>query len=201
MELSLSTWIVVPLTGGLIGYITNRIAVKMIFRPIAPVNVMGLKIQGLIGRRQKDLSRSIGNVVGKHLVGHDDIMAALDGIDLERVIGGAVRQGLSKKVEQLKSMPLVGSFLTDDRIEELQASVVRGILAKKEMIFNEIEGAVEDGLDIKKIVTEKVEAFPVERLEELVLEVASRELRAIEIWGAVLGVLIGFLQVLFIGMQ
>ena len=49
------TWIGVPLLGGVIGYVTNRIAVKMIFRPIKPVSVLGIKVQGLIGRRQREL--------------------------------------------------------------------------------------------------------------------------------------------------
>ena len=50
------------------------------------------------------------------------------------------------------------------------------------------------------LVTAKVAAFPVERLEELILQVASRELRAIEILGAVLGLLIGLVQVLLLAL-
>ena len=50
------------------------------------------------------------------------------------------------------------------------------------------------------MVEEKVAAFPVEKLEKLVLQVASRELRAIEWLGAVLGILIGLAQVVVIGL-
>ena len=57
---AVTTWIAVPLLGGVIGYVTNRIAVKMIFRPIRPVSVLGLRVQGLIGHRQHELAESIG---------------------------------------------------------------------------------------------------------------------------------------------
>ena len=45
-----------------------------------------------------------------------------------------------------------------------------------------------------RIVEDKVAAFPVERLESLIVEVASRELRAIEVLGGVLGAAIGLAQ-------
>ena len=45
------------------------------------------------------------------------------------------------------------------------------------------------------LVEKKVAAFEIERLERLILEVASRELHAITRLGGVLGVLIGLLQV------
>ncbi|MEL6714072.1 MAG: DUF445 family protein, partial [Planctomycetota bacterium] len=59
-------WLLLPLVGALIGYGTNRLAVRMIFRPIEPVRILGFRVQGLIGRRQAEIARSIGGVVGDH---------------------------------------------------------------------------------------------------------------------------------------
>ncbi len=39
--------------GASIGYITNVIAIKLLFRPVEPMNVIGFKIQGVIPKRQK----------------------------------------------------------------------------------------------------------------------------------------------------
>jgi len=192
---SLATWITLPIAGALIGYVTNTIAVKMIFRPIRPVKVLGFKIQGLMGRRQQDLAESIGRVVGAHLVHHDDIVRSFEKIDFERILGDVLDKGLAPKVAELKSLPLIGGFLTDDRVADLRASIVKGIMTQKQAILEQLERAVEDSLDVEALVTEKVAAFPIEKLESLVLEVASRELRAIEILGGVLGLLVGLLQV------
>ncbi|MGA0869065.1 MAG: DUF445 family protein, partial [Planctomycetota bacterium] len=84
---------------------------------------------------------------------------------------------------------------TAERIDDLRGAIIQGILDNKDLILERLEQAVEAGIDVQKMVREKVEAFPVERLEKLVLKVASRELRAIEILGGLLGVLIGIGQV------
>ena len=195
MTLGPSAWIVLPLLGGVIGYVTNRIAVKMVFRPIRPVSVLGFQVQGLVGRRQPELAASIGRVVGQNLVEHDDIVRAMHAMDLEKLVSGALDRGLEEKVAELRMMPLVGGFLTDERVADLRESLVRGFLENEELLLEEIERAVEEGLDVQALVREKVAAFPVEQLEKLVLEVAARELRAIEVLGGVLGLLIGFIQV------
>jgi len=187
-------WIGVPLLGALIGWVTNRIAVKMIFRPIRPVSVLGMRFQGLIGRRQSDLARSIGDVVSDHLLGHDDVIRAFEEMDLERLLENVMEKALARKVAELRRMPLVGGFLTDERVADLRRGIVEGVMRKREMIFEELEQAIERGLDVRAIVTEKVAAFPVERLEHLVLHVASRELRTIEVLGGALGLLIGLAQ-------
>ena len=78
--------------------------------------------------------------------------------------------------------------------------MIDGLMEDREAIYEQLEKAVEDGIDIRELVREKVAAFPVEHLEALVLQVGSKELRAIEIWGGVLGVLIGLLQVVVIAL-
>lgn len=195
MPPTLTIWIALPLLGGVIGYITNWIAVKMIFRPIRPVKFLGIRIQGLMPRRQKDLADSIGRVVGGHLVQHDDIAKTLRDLDLEDMLGSVLDKGLAPKIESLRNLPLIGGFLTAERVEDLKKALVEGILSQREEIFAKLEEALEKGLDVQKVVAEKVAGFPMEKLEALVLEVASKELRAIVILGAVLGCLIGIGQV------
>ena len=103
-------WIVSPLVGALIGYATNYLAVRMIFRPEKPVNVLGIKIQGLLAKRQRELAESIGRVVGDHLVRHEDVVKALDALDIEGLAGKALDRGLEPKLAELRRMPLVGAF-------------------------------------------------------------------------------------------
>lgn len=198
MHPSLGTWIAVPLVGGLIGYVTNWIAVKMIFRPLQPVRFLGFRIQGLISKRHKELAQSIGKAVGGHLISHKDIVKSFNKLDLSDVMTEVLDKGLQPKVDQLRALPLIGGFLTQERVAELRGALVQGILEHKDLIRDRLEPAIEASLDVKAIVADKVEAFPVEKLEEMILGVANRELRAIEWLGGVLGVLIGIGQVLLI---
>ena len=192
---TLWTWITIPAIGGVIGYVTNWIAVKMIFRPIRPVSVLGIKVQGLVGRRQKDLAASIGRVVGQHLLSHDDVVQAFGKIDFEKILGDVLESGLAPKIAQLRGLPLIGGFLTPERVDDIKKSLFKSVLERRETILEHLEDAVENGLDVAAIVERKVADFSVEKVEGIILEVASRELRAIEVLGGVLGVLIGVGQV------
>jgi uncharacterized membrane protein YheB (UPF0754 family) len=192
------TWLTIPAIGGLIGWSTNWLAVKMIFRPIKPRRVLGIRVQGLVGRRQQELATAIGRVVGNHLVEHKDVVKSLNKLDFAGILGGVLDKGLGPKIQELRGLPLIGGFLTEERVRDLRNSIVDGIMKHKEQVLDEVERGLAKGLDVPALVEKKVAAFAVEKLESLILEVAARELRAIEVLGGVLGVLIGLAQVGFL---
>lgn len=189
------TWVTIPAIGGLIGWSTNWLAVKMIFRPIRQRRFLGIRIQGLVGRRQKDLAKAIGRVVGSHLVEHKDVVKSLNKLDFTGILGNVLDRALSTKLQELRTLPLIGGFLTEARVGDIRASIVNAIMEHKEAVLDEVERGLEKGLDVPDLVERKVAGFAVEKFETLILEVARRELRAIEVLGGVLGVLIGLLQV------
>jgi uncharacterized membrane protein YheB (UPF0754 family) len=188
-------WFAIPAIGGVIGYLTNRLAVKMIFRPIKPINILGFRLQGLMPRRQADMAKSIGAVVGDHLVRHEDLARGLDSVDMESILMELLDHGLGPKIQELRGLPLIGGFLTEARIEDLRKSIISSLVEHKGKIMDKLEAALEKGLDVQALVTDKVAAFPLDKLEALVLQIAAKELRAIEILGGVLGILIGIGQV------
>ncbi len=192
------TWITIPAIGGVIGWSTNQLAVKMIFRPVKPFRLLGLRIQGLVPRRQQDLARAIGKVVGDHLVEHEDVVRALERLDFAGILGKVLDRGLGPKIQELRSLPLIGGFLTEERIDEIKRSIADSILKHKQAVLDEVERGLAEGLDVQRLVEEKVAGFAVLRLERLILDVAARELRAIVVLGGVLGVLIGLAQVGFV---
>jgi uncharacterized membrane protein YheB (UPF0754 family) len=187
-------WIMLPGVGALIGYGTNYLAVRMIFRPVKPVRVLGITFQGLVPRRQAELAASVGRVVGDHLFSHEDMLEALGRIDLGALVDTALDKGVAPKIAEYQRMPFVGAFLTEERVKELRAAIVRGVVGRKQEVYSSIEAAVRDGIDVHAVVERKVAGFEVARLEALILEVASRELRSIEVLGGVLGLAVGLVQ-------
>ncbi|MEC8651135.1 MAG: DUF445 family protein [Planctomycetota bacterium] len=192
------TWIAIPAIGGLIGLTTNWLAVTMIFRPVKPRRLLFFKLHGLMARRQADLAKAIGRVVGEHLVEHKDVVKSLNKLDFGGILGKVLDRGLAPKIQELRSLPLIGGFLTEERIADIKQSITDSIMEHRESVLDEVEKGLSKGLDVPKLVEEKVAAFEILKLERLVLEVASRELRAIVVLGGVLGVIIGLLQVGFL---
>jgi len=192
------TWITIPAIGGVIGLSTNWLAVKMIFRPVKPRRLLFFRLHGLIARRQHDLAKAIGRVVGNHLVEHKDVVKSLNKLDFGGVLGKVLDRGLGPKIQELRSLPLIGGFLTEERIVDIKQSITDSIMEHREEVLDEVEKGLSKGLDVPQLVEEKVAAFEVLKLERLILEVASRELRAIVVLGGLLGALIGLAQVGFL---
>ncbi|MFQ5504083.1 MAG: DUF445 domain-containing protein [Planctomycetota bacterium] len=188
-------WIVGPLAGALIGYLTNTVAVLMIFRPHGRIRLFGLELRGLIPKRQVELAKKIGAVVGTELVRHDDLVALFDELDLRPGVTEMIDQTLAKRLGELGALPMIGSLLTEERIERIRDGIVDSIIDRKSFFLDVIRDGFERGIDLPALVEKKVAAFSSERLERMVLDVARRELVAIQAWGAVLGGMIGLAQV------
>jgi uncharacterized membrane protein YheB (UPF0754 family) len=170
----------------------------MIFRPIRARRFLFVRVQGLVGRRQQELAKAIGRVVGDHLVEHKDVVAALDKLDFHGILASTLDRGLAPKIQELRGLPLIGGFLDENRVRDIRDAIVDGVMKHKDAVLDQVERGLAAGLDVQHLVETKVAAFAVEKLEALILEVASRELRAIEVLGGVLGVLIGLAQVAFL---
>ena len=195
------TWVTIPAIGGLIGLTTNWLAVKMIFRPVKPRRLLFFRLHGLIARRQAELAKAIGRVVGNHLVEHKDVLKSLNKLDFGGILGKVLDRGLGPKIQELRSLPLIGGFLTEERIADIKQSITDSIMKHREDVLDEVEKGLSKGLDVPALVEKKVAAFEILKLEKLILEVANRELRSIVWLGGVLGVLIGALQVGFLWLR
>jgi uncharacterized membrane protein YheB (UPF0754 family) len=74
-------WLVPPLLGALIGYVTNYIAIRMLFRPLRPWRLFGLRLPltpGIIPSKRGELAQRMGEMVGSHLLTAEDVRQTLE---------------------------------------------------------------------------------------------------------------------------
>lgn len=70
-----------PFLGAFIGYLTNKVAIKMLFRPLEAKYIFGVRIPmtpGVIPSKRKELAKNIGEMVGSHLLTSDEITRGLE---------------------------------------------------------------------------------------------------------------------------
>ena len=70
-----------PLIGAFIGYMTNYIAIRMLFKPLKPWRILGFRVPmtpGVIPAKRHELAQNIGEMVGEHLLSGPDIRKALE---------------------------------------------------------------------------------------------------------------------------
>ena len=61
-------WWLLPLGGVLVGYATNWLALKLIFRPLKPIQIGTFKFQGLFLKRQKEVSKEYSHIIATEVV-------------------------------------------------------------------------------------------------------------------------------------
>lgn len=190
-------YLLIPLIGALIGWLTNALAVRMIFRPHRPLNLLGFKLQGLVPKRQPELAASIGHTVEKHLVSHEDVVQRLTSPEAREEIDQTIRERLDRfMAEKLKTVhPMAGMLLTGQIRDKLENVLMDELNAMMPELTEQMVSRLETSLNFQQIVEEKVSQFDLDRLEAIILEIASRELKAIEILGGVIGLLIGIVQI------
>ena len=90
-----------PVTiGFVIGYITNDVAIRMIFRPHKKINFLGLKWQGLIPRRQPEIAEKIAAIVTTRLLTREKIIARFSDADVHASMEKMLREMLAHFIAQ-----------------------------------------------------------------------------------------------------
>jgi uncharacterized membrane protein YheB (UPF0754 family) len=69
--------IIIPCISAFIGWITNLVAIKMLFHPRQPVRILGLTIQGIFPKRQMQFAQKLGALVSNELLSFDEIEAKI----------------------------------------------------------------------------------------------------------------------------
>lgn len=293
-------WIATPLIGAAIGYATNWVAVKMLFRPRKAIYVFGKKLPftpGVIPKGKARLAKAIGQAVEKQLLTKEVLQEVLLSEEKKTMVESAVSAWLQKQKEsentlretavhilseektvhfveraeesltdliynkvlqmnvgeiiadkvmevamdKLKDsmfgMMMGSSFLepitrqVEEKINEYVESYGRPVVEQMvldesaklqektvgetvcqmeeygidlsafavqqyEMILSEKLPQILDMLQLSSIVEERINAMDVAEVEELMLSIMKKELRAVVNLGALIGLILGFINVL-----
>lgn len=191
-------WVVVliPVTGAFIGWVTNLIAVKAIFKPYQPVKIPGLPwvIQGVVPKRRAELARSIGEVVEQELLKVEDLIDQMKSPEVLNKIITTANESIHKMI--VDKIPIWVPTTVRTVILEMM-----GDLLQKQMpqvigqIIDQAGSSVIQKVKLAQLVEDRLNAYDVSHLEKIILTVASRELKHIEIIGGVIGFIIGLIQV------
>ncbi|MCI5055366.1 MAG: DUF445 family protein, partial [Flavobacteriales bacterium] len=187
-----------PIISALIGWFTNFLAVKMLFRPRKPVNIGFYKVQGIFPKRQKKLAERIGKMVADELLSTEDIKAKLDTPETKQVllnkVGEKFDDYLSNKLAE--KYPIISTFLTDGMKQKIRDEFTAELGAIIPTLISDFVGSLDQVFDVEETIRTKVEELSIEKLEGLIMGILKKEFVFIELVGAVIGFLVGCLMLL-----
>lgn len=191
-----------PFIAALVGWFTNYIAVKMLFHPKKPVNILGVyKLQGIFPKNQQHVADKIGKMVAEELLSSQDLK---DHILTPENIGSIV-QVIENKIENFFSVKVPKRYPTLSRLllsEKRKERIVQELMEEVDStvpeVLNSYFGDIQERFNVEEIIREKVNNLPSNKLEDLLMNLLEKEFKFIEYIGAVIGFIIGWIQVLMI---
>ncbi len=181
------------LVGAGIGWFTNWLAIRMLFRPREPRWVLGLKIQGVIPLRREDLARKVAETFERELFSHEDIRAAVRSPDYQDALAARIEEHLREYLgEKVAGAPrLIRLLISHRTVDHFASGLAQDVMRYLPRLIDGAATDFEAHFDIRQVIRSKIESFELDRLEAIVQQIASRELRFVELLGGVIGLIVG----------
>lgn len=116
-----------PLIGAVIGYITNDIAIRMLFRPRRAKYLFGMKIPftpGLIPKEKSRIASSIGDAISKNLMNSEVLEKTLLSEEMTTKIRDGIRSFVSLQKKNDESVEaFLGHYLSKEEISSIRTNV------------------------------------------------------------------------------
>ena len=159
--------LILAIIGGLIGYITNVIAIKLIFRPINPIKIpiLNIEIIGMIPKRKTEIATNIAKVVEEQFISVDEITDNITEQDKQHIIDYIkvrVKLILSEKMTLIPSTirNLVQNYVSEIIEDEIREGIDE---LSEEMIIK-----TKNRINIKEIIENKINELDLYELETIV---------------------------------
>ena len=140
-------YIVTPIIATVIGYGTNYVAVKMLFRPRNEVRLFGHKLPftpGAVPKGKPRLAKAVGNVVGNTLITKEDIK--------EKLLGEQFRSRVTDKISEIFSAEIREEIMTVSKFDDERYTVQKEKISST--ITLKIMTAVKE-LEIGELISEE----------------------------------------------
>jgi uncharacterized membrane protein YheB (UPF0754 family) len=221
-------FVVPPIAGAIIAFVTNVIAIKMLFRPLKEVRIFGIRVPftpGVLPRQREKLAQNIGAMVERELITPEVLRSRLAEVDIGNFSGVILdflrSNEIRKELESKGRILLRGVFQKlntfqrlfvsagqyDQTLEKKMPEIINELIVSietllqqdnvKKRILSAVDGKVEDvlaSLDIKTIVSQRIDSLDMLRVERIILDIMSNQFKWIYIFGGILGFFIGLFQ-------
>lgn len=187
-----------PLFGLLVGYLTNFIALKMIFRPQDPVKIGPFSLQGLFHKRQAEVSKDYGRLIADEIVTPSHIIeAVLKGPYADRVFS-MISAHVKKVIDDQSGLakPFVAWTVGTKRYIEMKNLSVERIVEKLPEAVKSVDAYAVEAMDIAQTLSERLEALPPSEFEGMLRPAFEEDEWILIAVGAALGFAVGVGQLL-----
>ena len=193
-------WWILPLGGLLVGYLTNWIAIRIIFEPKRPIKFLGMTIQGMFLKRQKEVSRVYSDIIEKKLLTAENITKAVYYGPGSSNLLDLIQLHVNDAIERYVSVaqPYFALSVGSENYFKMKDLAVNRIYEDSDKYLLYLHDYATEALHIGDDLCEKMEELSPEEFEGVLRPAYQQDEWKLIAVGAVLGMGAGFLQLYFI---
>ena len=194
------SWYILPSCGLIEGYLTNVFALKLIFEPLEPINILGIyKFHGLFLKRQKEVAREYAKVITEKILPTEAMTEYLvrgpASNKLALIINREVNNLVDEVVEDMAgaSRPIF-TLVVGKRMDIAKNIIMFHFMRELPIIVKQTEEYAETALNLENTLAERMGNLSFKEFEEFLRPVFQEDEWILILVGAVLGMVAGILQ-------
>ena len=187
-----------PLFGLLVGYLTNYIALRMIFRPQMPHKVGPFTIQGLFHKRQKEVAHDYARLIADEIVTPRKILeAVLTGVHSDRVFS-LIARNVQRAIDEQAGFarPFVALAVGSRKYIQMKQTAVERLVKRLPETLHVVDDYAKDAMDIATVLSSRLERLSPPKFEQMLRPAFQEDEWMLIAVGAVLGLCVGIGQLI-----
>lgn len=184
------------------GWFVIWLTIKMLFRPYKPIAVAGFTIQGVIPANQQLVAEKIGRLVSTELFSFDALQQKVTDPENFNKLKPEIETHIDSflRVRLKETFPMLSMLIGDKTINQLKTAFLTELETLFPVLMKSYITNLEKEFDIEKLVSEKIAGFSISKTESLIYQSAKKQLIKVQLLGAIIGLLTGFIHI-FINIQ
>jgi uncharacterized membrane protein YheB (UPF0754 family) len=192
-----------PICGFIVGWFTNYLALKIIFRPLRPTGIGPFKVQGIFLKRQQEVSEVFARITCVELLGTEQIWdAILTGpnrkkfqmllrnhslIFTEKLIGGL--------------RPLALTVMGTEKFSLMKEDIATKVILKLPNIIGMSYDYTTEALDLENTIRTTMQKLSPEEFEGVLHPAFEEDEMTLIMVGGFLGMMVGIIQIFIFMIQ
>ncbi|WP_101611032.1 DUF445 domain-containing protein [Amycolatopsis sp. BJA-103] len=193
--------IVLPLFGVGIGWFTDWIALKMIFLPREPKRFFGFYTwQGVFQKRKDQVAADYGDMIAREIITIPNLLeAVLSGPKSDKLFTMITRE-VQRTIDTQASVvkPFVAMAVGSRKFQEMKQTAAAKAAARIPETIRHAEGYAVNALDVRNTIVDRMRQLNPLEFEQLLRPAFRQDEWKLIAVGAVIGGLVGELQVLLL---
>lgn len=191
-------FLILPMIGAVHGWLTNKLAIWLLFNPKTPFRILGTpwQLQGVLPKRKQIIAESLADVVESDLLSHEDVKKYIKDASLLQQASVMIQRRIMERIE-LHFPRWIPNGIRTPILDYMAEMVLKELERLLHELFEDID-QLQRLIPLRQIVHERLMQLDFHELERLVRKVAKQELSFIEWLGFYMGLGIGLVQGVFL---